>query len=433
MQTIKINLKEFLDTLLPNLEIQKFIYLLQEISKKRKEFLYFAGGVVRDYFLKKFYEKEIPPFKDLDLVLEGDLNGFLKELFKKVKGQILLKSQFLTYKVRFNFNNQEFLIDFITARKELYEEIAKLPKVFSSNFKDDILRRDFTINALIIGLSPPYENCLIDLVNGIEDLKKGLIRPLHLNSFVDDPTRVFRGIRYKIRFDFDFAEDFFLALKIGSERSSFKKLSSSRIANELKLYLIKEPQKNLKLLLDTTFDLNIFEKVGIKVKKENFEFLTEIIKNLKNHINSQEIEKTFLLGLIDPEDLNNACRVGFTKFEIKKIEKAIETIKINLDFWKTLSLGEKIKIFEKIRPCYLLVLAIYYPFLRQEVIDFFKIFKKIKPHLTGEDLKRLGIKEGKEIGKILELLRQNVIEGKLKTKEDEEKFVAELVLKKLAD
>ncbi len=430
MQITKIDLKEFLDILLPDPEIQKFIFLLQEISQKRKEFLYFAGGIVRDYFIKKWYKREIPSFKDLDLVLEGDLTEFLKELFKKIKGKIILRSQFLTYKVKISLNTKEFLVDFITARKELYEEIAKLPKVFPSNFKDDIFRRDFSINALIVGLSSPYESYLIDLVNGIEDLKKGIIRPLYLNSFIDDPTRVFRGIRYKIRFDFDFSKEFFLALKIGSEKSSFKKLSPSRISNELKLYLIKEPEKNLKSLLQTTFELNIFEKLGIKVKKENFDSLIEIIKVLKDHINSIEIEKAFLLGLIDLEVLDDAYKLGFNEFDIKRMKKALEIIKMKLNFWNNLKLIEKVKIFEKIKPFYLLVLAVSYPFLKGEVIEFLKTLKKMKPQLTGEDLKKFGIKEGKEIGRVLELLREKIIEGKIKTKEDEEKFVKKLILNK---
>jgi tRNA nucleotidyltransferase (CCA-adding enzyme) len=166
LKLYKVDLEDFFNFLSFDQRIKEFIYKVQELAKKRGEFLYFVGGVVRDYlyFLKNSgWKKE--SIKDLDIVLQGDLKGFLEALLKEVKGKILFKSQFLTYKVKIHLNSEELLIDFITARKETYEDVAKLPKVFPSDFKDDVLRRDFTINTLIIGLSPPYEGYLIDLLN----------------------------------------------------------------------------------------------------------------------------------------------------------------------------------------------------------------------------------------------------------------------------
>jgi len=430
METFKIELESFLKTILPVPELYKFLLMAQNLSKKRGEFLYFAGGVVRDYLLKTLYKKEIERVKDLDLVLQGDLKSFLKELLKKVKGEILFESQFLTYKVKIYLNGKEFLIDFITARKEIYEDIAKLPKVFPSDFKDDVLRRDFTINTLIIGFSPPFKGILIDLVNGKKDLERGLIKPLHLNSFVDDPTRIFRGIRYKVRFGFKFTEEFFLALEKCFKKEALKKLSATRIANELKLYLNKEPEEKLKELLEITFYLNIFEEAGIKAKKENFDSVIRILSELRNELNIKEREKIFLLGLLNPQFLEQALRLGFTEFELKEIKKNIEFIKKYSKDRGKMSLWKKIKIFEKISPSYLLALAIYFPEIREEVIKYFKEYRKIKPELTGNDLKDLGIKKGKEIGELLDLLRRKKIEGKIKTKEEEKNLIIQFLLKK---
>ncbi len=430
MKKTKIELEDFLKTILPDQKLFKFLYLAQDISKKRGEFLYFAGGVVRDYLLKKLYKKKIPKAKDLDLVLQGNLKSFLKELFEKVKGEILFESQFLTYKVKINLNGKEFLIDFITARKEVYEDIAKLPKVFPASFKEDIFRRDFTINALIIGLSPPYEGILIDLVKGEEDLKKGLIRPLHLNSFVDDPTRIFRGIRYKVRFEFNFSEDFFLALKKCFEKEALKRLSGTRLANELKLYLDKEPEKNLKDLLMTTYELNLFEKAELKTDKKNFNFLISLFKELKGEITEKEKEKFFLFGLINSHFLESLYRLGFLDSEVKELIRYKEFIKEILPNWEKLSLWEKIKTFEKIPSTYLLTLSVYFPKIKKEVVKFFKEYRKIKPELTGEEMIKLGIKEGKEIGALLDLIRKEKIEGKIKGKEEEKNLVIQFLLKK---
>jgi len=430
MKKTKIELEDFLKTILPDQKLFKFLSLAQDVSKKRGEFLYFAGGVVRDYLLKKLYKKKIPKTKDLDLVLQGELRSFLKELFEKVKGEILFESQFLTYKVKVNLNGKEFLIDFITARKEVYEDIAKLPKVFTSHFKDDILRRDFTINALIIGLSPPYEGILIDLVKGEEDLKKGLIRPLNLNSFVDDPTRIFRGIRYKVRFGFNFSEDFFLALKRCFEKSALKKLSGTRLANELKLYLTKEPEKNLKDLLMTTYELNIFEEAELKIDKKNFNSLIRLLKELKGEITEKEKEKFFLFGLVNPHFLESLYRLGFLDPEVKELIRYKGFIKETLPNWEKISLWEKIKIFEKIPLTYLLTLGVYFPKIKKEVVKFFKEYRKIKPELTGEELIKLGVKEGKEIGALLDLIRKEKVEGKVKSKEEEKNLVNQFLLKK---
>jgi len=290
MKKTKIDLEDFLKTILPDQKLLKFLSLAQDISKKRGEFLYFAGGVVRDYLLKRLYKKKIPKPKDLDLVLQGNLKSFLKELLEKVKGQILFESQFLTYKVKIILNGKEFLIDFITARKEIYEDVAKLPQVFASHFKDDILRRDFTINALIIGLSPPYEGVLIDLVEGEEDLKKGLIRPLYLNSFVDDPTRIFRGIRYKVRFGFNFSEDFFLALQKCFEKSALKKLSGTEHTVITGIAIYKKDENKLM----TDYDISY-----VRFKKLADEFKYIIVDDSYFDFIDRSIEKPVVLQPVD--------------------------------------------------------------------------------------------------------------------------------------
>lgn len=430
MKTERVELDDFLRTILPDPEFHEIVSVAEEISTRRKEFLYFAGGVVRDYFLGMFYKKEIPRAKDIDLVLQGNLDRFLEEFLKKIKGELLFKSQFLTYKVKINLNGKEFLIDFVTARREIYEDIAKLPKVFPSDFKDDILRRDFTINSLIIGLSSPYKGILIDMVNGLEDLKEGIIRPLHTNSFVDDPTRIFRGIRYKVRFDFNFSEEFFVALNHCFEKGALEKLSATRLANELKLYLTKEPEEKLKELLNLTFDLKILKEAGLNSDKKYLFSLIKILKELEEELSQKEREKAFLLGFVNPDSLEDAYRLGFSEAEIKEFENYKNNLEIFLKNWKSLSLWEKIKVFEKIPAPYLLSLSVFFPKIKKDVIQFFKKYRKIKPELSGKDLKKLGVEEGKKIGEILELLRKKKIEGEIKTKEDEKDLVVQLVLKK---
>lgn len=420
-QVEEVDLEDFLKFLSLESEVKAFIQKACEVAKKRKEFLYFAGGVVRDYLLKR-------NTKDFDLVLEGNLEEFIKELFQEIKGEILFRSQFLTYKVKIKISSgKEFFVDLITARKEIYEAPASLPKVFPASFKEDILRRDFTINTLIIGLTPPYKGKLIDLLGGKEDLKKGLIKPLHLFSFVEDPTRIFRGIRYKVRFNFRLAEEFYHALDKAFQIYSLKKLTGSRILQELKLYFFKESLNYLEALLNLTYDLKIFEEAGLKINKERFLNLVNLLKELEEEITPQEKEKVFLWGLIwgFPQ---NALRLGFSPKEVKKFENFEKIIKNNLLFLPKMEILEKVEFFEKIPLFILLVLSLIYDHnFKEEVRKWIKIYRKIKPEITGDELKNMGFSEGPEIGKILKLLRKKRLEGEIQTKEEEKKLIEQIL------
>ncbi|HEA83718.1 MAG TPA: hypothetical protein ENI03_00345, partial [Thermodesulfobacterium geofontis] len=104
MKVTEIDLEKCLKSVLPDPELYEVLITAQNLSARRGEFLYFAGGVVRDYLLKTLHKKKVVKVKDLDLVLQGNLEGFLKEFLKKVKGGILFKSQFLTYKVKIDLS-----------------------------------------------------------------------------------------------------------------------------------------------------------------------------------------------------------------------------------------------------------------------------------------------------------------------------------------
>ncbi len=430
LKTFKVDLEEFLNFVAPEEELKKVILVLSHIAEKRKEFLYFAGGVVRDYiYYKKRGINKKQGLKDLDVVLQGNLDEFLKEFLNIIKGRIIFKSQFLTYKVGLTLKHKEVLIDFITARKEKYKGIAQLPEVMPSHFKEDILRRDFTINTFIIGLSSPYKACLIDMVGGLRDLEDGIIKPLHLNSFVEDPTRIFRGIRYKVRFNFKFSEEFFEALRRSFEKEALKSLTPARIVNELKLFLNKESRTDLKELLITTQSIGVFERAGIKINK-NLELLVEVLEEVETELDNREKEKAFLLGLIDFSFIECAKILDFSEKTIKRLKKHLKDFLALYKDWKNLNIDEKILFLDKLPLYFLLGLIVNFPDTKDDILKYLKVYSKIKPKLTGRDLKKLGIKEGKRIGEVLRLLRLKKIRGELKNKEDEIEFVKEFLLMK---
>ncbi len=396
-----------------------FFQIIEEARKLAKGkglFLYFAGGVVRDYYLKAITQ-------DLDMVLQGDLFSFLDELFKKVPGRLLFKSQFLTAKVEFGAQGEKVLVDFITARKEKYPEVAALPIVYPSNFLDDIKRRDFTINSMIYGLTPPFEEVVIDLYKGKEDLRKRLVKPLKEDSFVEDPTRAFRGVRYRVRFGFEYDKKFIKALEEAFAKKAFLKLSGSRLGAELYNFLKKEPLENLPVLLKDVLDLGIFEACNLEVKKELIEGIARFFGEFSHEFKERERKKAYLLCFAG-DDLRDAPRLGFSKEEVERLGSSIKGV--ILKFNKIKEPYERVSFLERVTIEVLPFLAVKKGFWK-EVELFLKRYSKIKPSLTGKELKALGIPEGKAIGECLKLIKKEIFAGRIKSKEDEVQFVKKLL------
>ncbi|MFN3504853.1 MAG: hypothetical protein ACK4Y7_01405 [Caldimicrobium sp.] len=386
----------------------EFIKLCRELAKRKGYFLYIAGGPVRDVLLSR-------SVKDIDLVLEGDWEELLPDIFQKIPGKVLFKTPFYTYKIELSDGE---ILDLVTARREIYPEPASLPLVEKATYKDDIMRRDFTLNALIYGLTPPFEEKIVDLVSGLEDLKDGKINPLHLDTFIDDPTRVFRGIRFKVRFQFNYSTSFYEALKRAKSFSVFSKLSSSRLAKELKLFFLKEEEKNWISLVEDLINLSLPEVLGIRIRELKEDDLL-YFRKAKALLKSKDLDKFYLLSLIELDEFSLE-RLDFSNEEQKKILRWYD-YGFREIFKEEKDLFEKVESLEKM-PLYVL----FRLSLEEKFKHFFEIWeklRKIKPTLTGEDLMKIGITDGQEIGKILKELRRKKFLGEIKCKEDEINWV----------
>ena len=168
------------------------IQLLQSIGEvaDKLDFNAFAvGGFVRDLLMKKTN-------LDLDIVIEGDGIAFAKALAAHLGGRYRTHERFKTAVV---LMPDDFKIDIATARLEYYEYPAAMPMVELSSIKLDLYRRDFTINAMAIQLNQEHFGTLIDFFNSQNDLKQKSIKVLHNLSFVEDPSRIFRAVRFEKR------------------------------------------------------------------------------------------------------------------------------------------------------------------------------------------------------------------------------------------
>jgi tRNA nucleotidyltransferase (CCA-adding enzyme) len=189
---------------------------------------YIVGGAVRDMLLKT-------GISDVDITVVGDTGKLAGALDGSFGYEIKTHPSFMTVNVSIKGG---YSLDIATARREVYTNPASLPMVYLSNIYDDLKRRDFTINAMAVSLDG-FE--LLDFFGGFGDLQRGLIKVLHEKSFVDDPTRILRGIRLEKRYGFRMDEKTEKLMKDSIRKGYPLRLSSDRLLNEIEL-ILSQPQ-----------------------------------------------------------------------------------------------------------------------------------------------------------------------------------------------
>ena len=215
--------------MIPNIP-EPILNLLYEIGEVAEKNAYLVGGFVRDLLLKR-------PSLDIDIVVEGDAIRVAETMCDRWNGTLEVHPQFGTATVTPE-NLDLPKVDFVTARRETYQDAGTLPIVQHGNLSDDLCRRDFSINALAMRLDPNAFGSIVDKTDGLKDLEAGIIRVLHKQSFIDDPTRIFRAARYAGRYGFCIAETD--AVLIREAFPVLSKLSGERIRNEIDRVLLEK-------------------------------------------------------------------------------------------------------------------------------------------------------------------------------------------------
>jgi len=206
---------------------RKIIKGISTLAAKRGERAYIVGGFARDILLGF-------PNLDIDCVVEGDACGLAEELALNLgAGRTTVNRKFHTAKIK----KGDLTIDIASAREEKYAAAGKLPSVRHSTIKQDAARRDFTINAIYISINREDFGKLSCAKSLLADLKKGLIRVFHKNSFEDDPTRIFRAVRFAARFGFRIEPHTKRFMRKALKDGMLKKISSFRAKREMALML----------------------------------------------------------------------------------------------------------------------------------------------------------------------------------------------------
>lgn len=195
---------------------------IREVARALDSNVYLVGGAVRDLVLSG-------RVKDLDLLVEADGEKFARSLSAALKGTVRGHSRFGTATVE--VHGERF--DVATARREHYDSPAALPRVEPGDLSDDLRRRDFTVNTLVIDLAegPPFE--ILDRYGALEDIERRSLRVLHDRSFMDDPTRLLRGIGFESRLGFRMDETTESLARTALAEGAFDELSGDRLSREL--------------------------------------------------------------------------------------------------------------------------------------------------------------------------------------------------------
>ncbi len=215
--------------MIPNIP-EPILDLLHEIGEVGGKGTYLVGGFVRDLLLKR-------PSLDIDIVVEGDAIRVAKAMCERWNGILEVHPQFGAATVT-PADVSLPKVDFVTARRETYQGSGTLPTVARGTIADDLRRRDFSLNALAMRLDTSAFGEIVDKTGGLQDLKTGTIRVLHQHSFTDDPTRIFRALRYVGRYGFCISETDTVLMQ--EALPILAQLSGERIRNEIDRILIEE-------------------------------------------------------------------------------------------------------------------------------------------------------------------------------------------------
>ena len=378
----------------------------------RAEGVYVVGGTVRDLLLG---EKSF----DVDIAVEGDAIAFAYDLAKVLGGRATPHRKFGTAVVSYGDGER---IDVVTTRTEFYDAPGALPTVERAGLREDLFRRDFTINAMAASLAARDFGRLVDPFGGRADLEARVLRVLHNLSFIDDPTRIFRGIRYEARYGLVFDEHSARLLRGCIEMGLVGDLSTSRLRDEL-VTLLEDTGAagGIRRLGELGADRAIHAHLrGDEAAAELFACAVALRDELAVDIPAWRIGTAALAReLTSDEAYDWLERLKVRHRDVERIVGAITVAP---------RIVERLRA-EQLDPAQVVALAEPFapdaPLLalaredRPELREYFARLRDVRLEISGEDLIALGLAESPRIGEILAEIRRRKLNGELRGRDDE--------------
>jgi len=404
---------------------------------------FLVGGFVRDIVLGvKNY--------DLDIVVEGDAMQFGRILSDKFGGSLVVHKKFGTATVVNEWPgwlgpslhpDNKFKIDIATARKEKYEQPAALPVVKFSSLRHDLYRRDFTINTMAVKINRKDFGLFVDFFGGMEDLAKGIIRTLHDKSFIDDPTRIFRAVRFEQRFGFTIEKHTEYLIQHAIKQEMFRRVENQRIRDELILIFKEEDPEKAVYRMKELHELR-FIHPGLVLKRSTRRLFREVSKCVRWYrsraIRGRDLDMWIMNFLVmietlSPEQTGEVLgkftfsnSVSNRVRSYKEQEKAVR---------RKLSSSQKLRpsvMFRLLEPLYhevvlFLMAKTGSQAARGRIRRFFTRYNGTQLKIKGHDIKKEGVPPGPAYKEILKQVLYQKLDGKLPTKKAEIKYMKKVI------
>lgn len=406
------------------------------LGRSRQTPVYVVGGFVRDLLLKT-------PNHDIDLVVEGDGIGFARAFAGVLGGRVRVHKKFLTSVVIFpGAGGKEERVDVATARLEYYESPAALPTVEHSSIKMDLYRRDFTINALAIRLDCEPMGEIVDFFGGQKDIRDRVIRVLHTLSFVEDPTRCLRAVRFEQRYHFRIGPATEKLIKNDVSLKLLDKLSPSRLFNEFEHICAEETAI---LCIRRLHELGILQAIHpqLSINPDRKEMLIRTAKVMAwyrlLYIN-EEMRPWLVYFLVLCSSLTYAVtlevfrRLGIPpalKNEVLGCREKARSLRSSLKRL-TATPGFRVSaLCAMLRPLPVefvlyLMADMEVPETRRALSRYITVWRTEKPGVDGSDLKKLGLAPGPAYGVILQRLLEAKLDGTAASPEEQLSLAREL-------
>lgn len=407
---------------------QELLGKVATIAQVQGANLWLVGGVVRDLLLG------ITLGRDLDLAVEGDTSSLAAKLVTTLGGKVVAKHEaFGTATVLLPFTSQTSLnLDLARTRTETYPAPGALPIVQPAQITADLARRDFSLNALAVPIlltaGKLYLGNLLDPFKGKEDLARKQLRILHPQSFIDDPTRILRGLRLLARLDLEMEAQTQEFLALALTQRCFETVTSERIQTELCLTL-DEPEPAKVLLLADKFGITaqIFAPLHWSEQLDS-----RVKHGIRDHPQKTLLAAgllTYDLQAVEREDLIDRYRlpgeVARLLREVNKV-KALSSHLADPKVLRNSDLDLLLRTFSKVA-LEVVSIAEDHSLAGERIKHYLTQLREIKPTLDGRDLQTLGIKPGPKLGQILAELRAARLDGLVGTEAEERMWVAQKV------
>lgn len=411
-------------------KILEILSAIDRTGQKTGMNAFIVGGFVRDLLLGRKNE-------DLDIVVEGDGIFFARTLADVLQAKVHAYAKFGTAVVSMEDGTK---IDVVTARTEFYAAPAALPEVEKSGLRADLYRRDFTVNTLAIQLNAPQYGILIDYFSGQKDLQDKSIRIIHNLSFIEDPTRIFRAVRFESRFGFTIDELTERLITTTIRTGIVKKLSGPRTLAELISILEEENPvpaverlDALQLLSTLHPALRLTEKIRHLLSEAGKVMATRELMEENGRYERWLVYFLCLLSGLDIQETAEICHTlrlarwqeNLCVEERREADLVLIRLERDLPLDNSI-LYERLHIFKTEILLYMMAVTGKSE-ARQSLVNYLVNLRHIRPLVQGRDLVALGVRPGPHFKKILDQVRDAKLNGILENREEELAFLNHII------